>query len=128
MITEWGMHPEFGPVAYAHREDTYLGGYDVRQYSEETAKRIDEAVRRLIEEQYERVKALLQEKREVLERVAETLLERETLTAEEFQRVVEGLPLEADREDPGETPQERSEKETPRVVPKVKPGGALGGA
>jgi len=93
----------------------------VRQYSEETAKRIDEAVRRLIEEQYQRVKALLLEKREVLERVAETLLERETLTAEEFQRVVEGLPLEAPEE-------AREEREPPRVVPKVKPGGALGGA
>jgi cell division protease FtsH len=122
MITEWGMHPEFGPVAYAVREDTYLGGYDVRQYSEETAKRIDEAVRRLIEEEYQRVKRLLEEKREVLERVAETLLERETLTAEEFQKVVEGLPLEEEK------PQEREEKETPRVVPKIKPGGALGGA
>ncbi|AFV75743.1 ATP-dependent metalloprotease FtsH [Thermus oshimai JL-2] len=123
MITEWGMHPEFGPVAYALREDTYLGGYDVRQYSEETARRIDEAVRRLIEEQYARVKALLEEKREVLERVAETLLERETLTAEEFQRVVEGLPLEEP------APQEaKEEREAPRVVPKVKPGGALGGA
>ncbi|WP_234554506.1 ATP-dependent zinc metalloprotease FtsH [Thermus caliditerrae] len=122
MITEWGMHPEFGPVAYALREDTYLGGYDVRQYSEETAKRIDEAVRRLIEEQYGRVKSLLQEKREILERVAETLLERETLTAEEFQRVVEGLPVEEERTT------EKEEREAPRVVPKVKPGGALGGA
>ena len=53
--------------------------------------------------------------------MAETLLERETLTAEEFQRVVEGLPLEAPEE-------AREEREPPRVVPKVKPGGALGGA
>ena len=121
MVTEWGMHPEFGPVAYALREETYLGGYDVRQYSEETARRIDEAVRGLIEEQYGRVRTLLTEKREVLERVAETLLERETLTAEEFHKVVEGLPLE--------TPSEpKEEREAPRVVPKVKPGGALGGA
>ncbi|WP_337843880.1 ATP-dependent zinc metalloprotease FtsH [Thermus sp.] len=123
MITEWGMHPEFGPVAYALREDTYLGGYDVRQYSEETARRIDEAVRHLIEEQYARVKALLEEKRGVLERVAETLLERETLTAEEFQKVVEGLPLEEPT-----PPEAKEEREAPRVVPKVKPGGALGGA
>ncbi len=120
MITEWGMHPEFGPVAYARREGTYLGGYDVRQYSEETARRIDEAVQRLMEEQYNRVKNLLLEKRAILERVAETLLERETLTAEEFQRVVEGLPLEEPK------PPER--EEAPRVVPKVKPGGALGSA
>ncbi|MGQ9511245.1 MAG: ATP-dependent zinc metalloprotease FtsH [Thermaceae bacterium] len=120
MITEWGMHPEFGPVAYAVREDTYLGGYDVRQYSEETARRIDEAVRALIEEQYVRVKTLLEKKREILDRVAQTLLERETLTAEEFKQVVEGLPLE-------EEPEERSEeKGMPRVVPKARPG--LGGA
>ncbi len=124
MITEWGMHPEFGPVAYAHREDTYLGGYDIRQYSEETARRIDEAVRRLIEEQYGRVKSLLAEKREVLDRVARTLLERETLTAEEFQRVVEGLPLEEPA--PPEPP--RKEEEAPRIIPRARPGGALGGA
>ncbi|MER3603221.1 MAG: cell division protein FtsH, partial [Thermus sp.] len=98
-------------------EDTYLGGYDVRQYSEETARRIDEAVRGLIEEQYARVKALLLERREVLERVAQALLDRETLTAEEFRRVVEGLPLEAE--------EEKKEKEPPRIIPKARPG--LGG-
>ena len=118
MITEWGMHPEFGPVAYAVREDTYLGGYDVRQYSEETARRIDEAVRGLIEEQYARVKALLVERREVLERVAQALLDRETLSGEEFRRVVEGLPLEEE--------EKREEKEAPRIIPKARPG--LGGA
>lgn len=125
MITEWGMHKDFGPVAYQVREDTYLGGYDVRQYSEETARRIDEAVKVLLEEQRERVVKLLTEKRDVLERVTQALLEYETLNAEQFVRVVEGLPVE---EPPSEPPKDKEEKEVPRIVPKIKPGGALGGA
>ncbi|WP_276956651.1 ATP-dependent zinc metalloprotease FtsH [Allomeiothermus silvanus] len=125
MITEWGMHKDFGPVAYQVREDTYLGGYDVRQYSEETARRIDEAVKVLLEEQRERVVKLLTEKRDILERVTQALLEYETLNAEQFVRVVEGLPVE---EPPSEPPKDKEEKEVPRIVPKIKPGGALGGA
>ncbi|PZA07174.1 MULTISPECIES: ATP-dependent zinc metalloprotease FtsH [unclassified Meiothermus] len=125
MITEWGMHKDFGPVAYQVREDTYLGGYDVRQYSEETARRIDEAVKALLEEQRERVVKLLTEKRDILERVTQALLEYETLNAEQFVRVVEGLPVE---ESPSEPPKDKEEKEVPRIVPKIKPGSALGGA
>ena len=125
MITEWGMHPDFGMVAYQVREDTYLGGYDTRQYSEDTARRIDEAVQKLLQEQHDRVLHLLTEKREVLERVAQALLERETLNAEEFVRVVEGQEAES-LEASGESSKEKEEKESPRVVPKIKPN--LGGA
>lgn len=122
MITEWGMHPEFGHVAYQNHQDNYVGGYEIRQYSEETARRIDEAVRLLIEEQYARVQALLLEKRTLLERVTRMLLERETLTAEQFIHVLENLPIE----DP-QAPRDESKQKTPRIVPKIKPGGALGG-
>ncbi|MCS7068493.1 MAG: ATP-dependent zinc metalloprotease FtsH [Meiothermus sp.] len=125
MITEWGMHPDFGTVAYQVREDTYLGGYDTRQYSEDTAKRIDEAVQKLLQEQHDRVLNLLTEKREVLERVTQVLLERETLNAEEFVRVVEGEALENPLP-PSEPPKDKEEKEPPRIVPKIKPN--LGGA
>ncbi|RIH90599.1 ATP-dependent zinc metalloprotease FtsH [Calidithermus terrae] len=124
MITEWGMHKDFGPVAYQVREDTYLGGYDVRQYSEETARRIDEAVKGLLEEQHEKVIELLRERREVLERVTKALLDYETLNAEQFERVVQGLPLEEPT--PNEPPKDQEEKDTPRIVPKIKPN--LGGA
>jgi cell division protease FtsH len=125
MITEWGMHPDFGMVAYQVREDTYLGGYDTRQYSEETAKRIDEAVQKLLQEQHDKVLNLLTEKREVLERVTRVLLERETLNSEEFVRVVEGEELESPVP-PSEPSKEKEEKEPPRIVPKIKPN--LGGA
>jgi cell division protease FtsH len=125
MITEWGMHPDFGTVAYQVREDTYLGGYDTRQYSEDTAKRIDEAVQKLLQEQHDKVLKLLTEKKDVLERVTVMLLERETLNAEEFVRVVEGEELESILL-PSEPPKDKEEKEPPRIVPKIKPN--LGGA
>ncbi len=125
MITEWGMHKDFGPVAYQLREENYLGGYDVRQYSEQTAMRIDEAVQALLQDQHTRVRELLTEKKDVLERITKNLLENETLTFEEFQRVVQGLPI---AEPTGSVKAEKTEKEPPRVVPKIKPGGALGGA
>lgn len=122
MITEWGMHPDFGPVAYQVREETYLGGYDSRQYSEDTARRIDAAVQSLLQEQHTRVVQLLQDKRAELERITQALLNHETLTAEQFGRVVLGEPID---EPPVEVKEER---DPPRIVPKVKPGGALGGA
>jgi cell division protease FtsH len=66
---------------------------------------------------------LLNEKREILERVTKALLELETLNGEQFVRVVDDLPLE---EPPAEPPKDKEEKEPPRVVPKIKPN--LGGA
>ncbi len=123
MITEWGMHPEFGQVAYQERQDAYLGGYEVRHYSEDTARRIDLAVKDLISEQYERVAALLRDRRAELERVAEVLLERETLTAEQFLRVLQGEELEDEEEAAGE-------RGATQVIPKAKVRGepGLGGA
>jgi len=112
-------------VAYQVREDTYLGGYDTRQYSEDTARRIDEAVQKLLQEQYDKVKQLLTEKKDVLERVTRVLLERETLNAEEFVRVVEGQDLESVKP-PSEPLKDKEEREPPRIVPKIKPN--LGGA
>lgn len=127
MITEWGMHPDFGTVAYQVREDTYLGGYDTRQYSEETAKRIDEAVQKLLQEQHDKVVELLSEKKDILEKVTQALLEYETLNAEQFVKVVEGMPVEEVVQSSDEPPQaDKEEKDPPRIVPKIKPN--LGGA
>ena len=124
MITEWGMHPEFGQVAYQERQDTYLGGYEVRNYSEETARRIDEAVKGLIDEQYRRILELLRDRRAELERVAEALLEVETLTAEQFLRVLAGEPLE-DPQPQAEAPDAKATGET-QVIPKAKIRGEPG--
>ncbi len=124
MITEWGMHPEFGQVAYQERQDTYLGGHEVRRYSEHTAHLIDEAVRKLIDEQYERITTLLKDKKAELERVAEALLEVETLNAQQFISVLNGEPLAGGDKDPDK------KKDATQVIPKAKIRGeaGLGGA
>lgn len=95
MVTEWGMSEQLGPLAYAEREDTGFLGVSSRSkdYSEETAKAIDEEVRRIISEQYDRARQLLEEHRDKLDTVANALLERETLDSEELAAAMEGREL-----------------------------------
>ncbi|MDI6870875.1 MAG: ATP-dependent zinc metalloprotease FtsH [Bacillota bacterium] len=99
MITEYGMSEELGPLSLgrAHEEQIFLGRDIARErnYSEEVAAKIDREVRRIVERQYARAKTILQEHRAELDRVAEALRDRETLTGEEFRRVVAGEPREA---------------------------------
>ena len=97
MVCEWGMSERLGPLAYGKKEEqVFLGrDYGSRQqdYSEETAVSIDQEVRRIIQAQYDRVRALLTEQRDKLEALAKALVERETLDAEEIQAVYEGREL-----------------------------------
>lgn len=97
MVCEWGMSEKMGPLAYGKKEEqVFLGrDYGSRQqdYSEETAVAIDQEVRRIIQAQYDRVRALLTEQRDKVEALAKALMERETLDAEEIQAVFEGREL-----------------------------------
>jgi cell division protease FtsH len=95
MVTEWGMSESLGPLAYAENEETgYLGvSSRQRKYSEETAKEIDDEVRRIVQTQYDRAKLLLEENRAKLEELTEALIERETLGTEEIEAILEGRPL-----------------------------------
>jgi cell division protease FtsH len=97
MVCEWGMSEKMGPLAYGKKEEqVFLGrDYGSRQqdYSEETAVAIDQEVRRIIQGQYDRVRALLTEQRDKIEALAKALMERETLDAEEIQAVFEGREL-----------------------------------
>ncbi len=94
MVTEWGMSGKLGPLAYVEREETgFLGASYHKDYSEETAKEIDDEVRGIINTQYARAHKLLDENRGKLDRLAEALLERETLDREEIEAVMEDKPL-----------------------------------
>lgn len=87
MITEYGMSENLGPLTFGNRSDQVFLGRDIardRNYSEEVAKAIDAEVRRMIEECYQRAESLLIEHKEKLELVASTLMEKETLEADEF--------------------------------------------
>jgi len=96
MVTEWGMSDRLGPLAYLEREESYLPfmpGPRRGEYSENTSRTIDEEVHRIVTEQYNRVKALVQNNMDKLEAMSKALLERETLDAEEIRAVMDGIAL-----------------------------------
>jgi cell division protease FtsH len=96
MVTEWGMSQKLGPLAYLEREESFLPfmpGPRRGEYSEKTARDIDEEVHRIISEQYQRVSGLLKSSVDKVELMAKALLERETLDSEEIIAVMEGRPL-----------------------------------
>ena len=95
MITMYGMSDEFGLVALETVESQYLDGRSVMNCSEETAAKVDEAIRLVMKECYEKAKAMLTENREILDRAAQFLIEKETITGKQFMEIfreVKGEP------------------------------------
>jgi cell division protease FtsH len=93
MITEFGMSERLGPVTLGRKQHEVFLGRDImedRNYSEEIAFAIDQEVRRIIDECYDQVRALLIENRETLERITQALLEKEILEAEDLERLLQG--------------------------------------
>jgi cell division protease FtsH len=81
MVCDWGMSP-LGPIAFGDNHDTVFLGRDITRnenVSEETARKIDEEIHRIIAEQYERAKVIIIEKRPALDKIAEALLQYETI-------------------------------------------------
>ena len=108
MVTQWGFSDELGQVAYADNQQEVFLGHSVAQQqnmSEETAKIIDKEVRNLIDEAYETARTILTENNEEFERLAQGLLEYETLTGEEILQVIAGNPPSRDQGD--DTPPSR---------------------
>lgn len=91
MVTEYGMS-SLGPVQFEHQESSVFLGRDYnksRNFSSQVAYQIDEEVRKIISEQYEVAKNIIKENIDLLELIAETLIERETLTKEQIEYLVE---------------------------------------
>ena len=94
MVTEWGMSTNLGPLSYVEKEESgFLGQTYHKDYSEQTAKEIDDEVRRIISTQYDRAKAVIADHRDKLDAIAEALLERETLGREEIEAIMNGEDL-----------------------------------
>ncbi|MEM7129515.1 MAG: ATP-dependent zinc metalloprotease FtsH [Chloroflexota bacterium] len=92
MVTRYGMSDEIGPLQLQQGESNPFMGMDFgeqRSYSEEMARKIDQEIRRLIESAYAHAKEILSNNRDQLKLVAETLLEKEVLTREEFLNIFE---------------------------------------
>ncbi|HYB41091.1 MAG TPA: ATP-dependent zinc metalloprotease FtsH [Candidatus Methylomirabilis sp.] len=96
MVTQFGMSDVVGPIAVGDREAEIFLGREVvqrREVSERTAELVDAEVRRLLGEAYERARHILAERRDSLDRLAQALLEHETLDREEVELVMAGKPL-----------------------------------
>ncbi|QXM07240.1 ATP-dependent zinc metalloprotease FtsH [Crassaminicella indica] len=89
MVTKYGMSENLGPIAYSSEDEVFLGRdfSTKRNYSEEIASKIDKEIRLIIDEGYEKAERLLKENMDKLHLVANTLLEVETLNAEEFEKL-----------------------------------------
>jgi len=93
MVCEWGMSDKMGAIAYDNRsENGYMGmgGYSEKKYSQETAKAIDEEVRRIIDEAHEEAIRIIQQYRAQVEEMTAMLIEFETLDAEDIDLILKG--------------------------------------
>lgn len=91
MVTEWGMSEKLGPLTFGKKDEQIFLGREIarhKDYSEKTATDIDEEVKRLVIEAYERAKAVVSENFDFLDALAKALLEKETLDAVEIEALV----------------------------------------
>jgi cell division protease FtsH len=118
MVCEYGMS-ELGPLTFGKKEEQIFLGREIaqhRDYSEETSIRIDSEVRKIVTEQYERARKILEENRDTMVRLAETLLEHESLDGVQIRRIVAGLTI-----DDAESSASNSEEPPPVKEPSQRP-------
>jgi len=108
MVRSWGMSEVLGPVSYEQHEEQIFLGREIsqhRDYSEDTAQKIDREINRLIEKSYKRAEKLLGENIDILHKLAELLLEKETVTGAELDGLIysmrPGIKLLSNRIDDG---------------------------
>ena len=93
MVTKYGMSEKIGLINYDNEEDEVFIGRDLahtRGYGEDVARKIDEEVKRIIDECYQKATEMLEENREILDRCAALLMEKEKITREEFEALFPG--------------------------------------
>jgi cell division protease FtsH len=119
MVCEWGMSERLGPLTYGTKEEEIFLGKEItrhQNYSEQTAILIDEEVKRIVITCMERAEKILLENIDALHRLAKALLERETLTGDEIDKIIKGEELPAlQKKDNGQ------DETTPRVSSNPEP-------
>ncbi len=121
MVCEYGMS-EMGPLTFGKKEEQIFLGREIaqhRDFSEETAIKIDEQVKKIVTAQYQRARNIIEENRDVMVKLSECLLERETLDAVEIRRIVAGLPLDEQQPVPdlGGNDEDRPQLKEPSAKP-----------
>ncbi len=110
MVCEWGMSDALGPLTFGQKEEQIFLGKEMarhRDYSESTAVLIDDEIRRIVNQNYDRAHQIIETNQETVSKIAEALLERETLDAGQIETIIEGkdLPkLEAGNDQPPSEP------------------------
>ena len=125
MVCEWGMS-DLGPMTFGKKEEQIFLGREIaqhRDYSEDTAIKIDQEVRKLVGAGYATAKQILSDNRDTLERIARALIEREVLDANEIKLLVDGQQLP-----PVQPPPSKPDDGVQHVIkPELQPGRAKGG-
>lgn len=110
MVTQYGMSKKFGLMGLETIQDQYLEGRTVMNCSDETAAAVDEEVMKILKEAYKEAKSLLKENRALLDKLAQFLIEKETITGKEFMKIY--------REEKGLTEEETSGQGRERIAMK----------
>ena len=121
MITQYGMSDKFGMVGLESVENRYLDGRAVLNCADETAAKIDEEVAKRMKEYYDRAVNIIRENRDALDKIAEYLIEKETITGKEFIRMyreIKGLPEPEEKKEEGLDKGDEIKQET--VVENIK--------
>jgi len=129
MVCEWGMSDTMGPLTFGKKEEQIFLGREISQhhdYSEDTALQIDAEVKRFVTDAYARAQEILTKHKDHLLDMADALLARETLDADQVRRIVAGQALEpltpAATDSAAQTPREtKPAKERPTIVAPLPP-------
>jgi len=119
MVCEYGMS-EMGPLTFGKKEEQIFLGREIaqhRDFSEDTAIKIDQQVKQIVTAQYQRARDIIEGERDVMIRLAECLLERESLDAVEIRRIVAGLPLDEQQPVTDSDNQDRPQLKEPTAKP-----------
>jgi cell division protease FtsH len=135
MVMRYGMSERLGPRVFGHdRSQPFLGREFSAEpdYSDEIAREIDDEIRRVVEEAHQTARDILNDHREALDRISRILLEHETIDAEQFAKLLEGVPEdeifgseeEEEQAQPEAEPEAKkgASREGPRPVPQPRPG------
>jgi len=128
MVCEWGMSSTMGPLTFGKKEEQIFLGREIAQhqdYSEDTALRIDQEVKRFVTDNYARAQTIIAEHKQRVLDMADALLARETLDAEQVKRLSAGLPLDepaSSAGSPSAQPPRDTKPAKERPAPTIVPG------
>ena len=124
MVTQWGMSDELGPMIYGENEGEIFLGRSItthKNLSEQTMQQVDTAIRKIIDDRYAIARKLIEENRDKVELMAQTLLEWETIDADQIGDIMDGKPPRPPKPAPPPQPPSSPSDDSPSPAPTAKP-------